>query len=103
MDMQNVNSLVSAQNSPCPVCKGQQFEWGRLGRQVYYVPGDDFWVMRGFQYIRVRRCLNCNHLLSFADQELTRKQRQTVLPIIVIAVLLAALAAFLPLITAIHR
>ena len=103
MNSQNIAYMDALKNSPCPVCKGQNFEWGRLGRQIYYVPGTNLWSSRGMQYISTRRCMQCNHLLSFADQDLTTKQRQTVTPIIVVAVIFALLAALLPMLLTLHR
>ncbi len=91
MDNPNVALMDTAQKSPCPVCNGREFEWGRVGQQVYYVPGDNMWTIRGYQRIRARRCVQCNNLLTFVDPELTRKQRLMVLPIIIIAVALGLL------------
>jgi hypothetical protein len=102
MNSPNEAYAETFKNSPCPVCKGQTFEWGRLAR-VYYVPGTSLWSSRGLQYISTRRCLQCNHLLSFADQDLTRKQRQIVMPVIIIAILLALLGAILPMLLTLHR
>ncbi len=57
--------------TPCAVCGGQAFEWGRLAGQVVYIPGLSFWGRKGRQVIKVRRCLQCNNLLQFSDDELT--------------------------------
>ena len=87
----------------CPVCGGQEFEWGRIGGQVVYRPGDSFWKLGGYQYIRARRCLQCNNLLQFTDPELTRRQNKVVAVIIVIAILAVIFAALLPIMLAASR
>ena len=82
----------------CPVCGGTDFEWGRLGGQTYYVPGESMWRWRGYQYIRMRRCLQCNNLLPFTDSSLTQRQNRVIILIIVVAISLALLAGLvLPL------
>jgi hypothetical protein len=87
----------------CPVCGGEDFEWGRIGGQVVYRPGDNLWKVRGYQYIRARRCLRCNNLLQFADPELTRRQNKVVVVSVVVAVLFTLLAIMLPLMLASSR
>ncbi len=81
---------------PCPVCGGTEFEWGRLGGQTYYVPGQSMWRWRGYQYIRIRRCLQCNNLLQFADPGLTSKTNRTVFVIVVLVLIFVAMAGLLP-------
>ncbi len=81
----------------CPVCGGQDFEKGRLGGQAYYIPGDSLWRLRGYQYVRIWRCLQCNHLMQFADPELSKQRNQMVLFIVILVVLLALAAIALPL------
>ncbi len=83
----------------CPVCGGTEFEWGRLGGQTYYVPGESMWRWRGYQYIRTRRCLQCNNLLQFADASLTQRQNRVIILIVVVTVALLVLAGIvLPLV-----
>ncbi len=84
--------------SKCPVCGGTEFEWGRLGGQTYYVPGESMWRMRGWQYIRTRRCMQCNNLLQFADADMTRKQNRMIVGIVILALVLVFFAALLPVI-----
>src|SRR5690349_2156157 len=57
--------------TPCAVCGGQEFEWGRLAGQVVYIPCLNFWGRKGRQVIKVRRCFQFNNLLQFSDDELT--------------------------------
>ena len=54
MYKQKNDFLDPYQQSKCPVCGGEEFEWGRLGGQTYYVPGESMWRLRGWQYIRTR-------------------------------------------------
>jgi hypothetical protein len=83
----------------CPVCGGADFEWGRLGGQTYYVPGESVWKWRGYQYIRTRRCLQCDNLLHFTDASLTQRQNRVMVLIIAVALALLVLAGIvLPLV-----
>jgi hypothetical protein len=75
--------------TPCTVCGGQEFEWGRLAGQVYYIPSVNLWRRKGRQVIKLRRCLRCNNLLPFSDAELTRQQnRATVVVLIIVFAIL---------------
>ncbi len=103
-----IDDMYKAKNdfleqSKCPVCGGEDFEWGRIGGQAVYRPGDSLWKVRGYQYIRARRCLQCNNLLQFTDPDLTRRQNRLIIVIVVIAVLLALFAVILPFILASSR
>ncbi len=68
-----------------------------------YRPGDNLWTMRGYQYIRARRCLQCNNLLQFADPELTRRQNKVIVVVVLVAVLFTLLAIMIPLMLASPR
>ncbi len=84
--------------SKCPVCGGTEFEWGRLGGQTYYVPGESMWRWRGYKFIRTRRCVQCNNLLQFADESLTKQQNKMIVWIVGVVVFLVLLGAILPFI-----
>ena len=71
------NDFIDPQ-TPCAICGGQEFEWGRLAGQVYYLPGLSVWGRKGRQVIKLRRCLRCNNLLQFSDNELTRQQNRAI-------------------------
>src|SRR5690349_14170372 len=87
----------------CPVCGGEAFEWGRIAGQAVYRPGDSLWKVHGHQYIRARRCLQCNNLLQFADTELTRRQNRIIAIVVVVAILFVVLAVMLPLVLTASR
>jgi hypothetical protein len=84
---------------PCPVCGGQEFEWGRLAGGQYgigYVPGFSMWQIKRGQAIKVRRCLQCNNLLQFTDEELTNRNRRAMTIILVIAFMVLGAAICFP-------
>jgi hypothetical protein len=85
------------EESKCPVCGGEEFEWGRIAGQAVYRPGDSLWALRGHQYIRARRCLQCNNLLQFADPTLTRRQNMVVFVFVIFLILIFMCAFMLPL------
>jgi hypothetical protein len=87
----------------CPVCGGDAFEWGRIAGQVVYRPGDRLWKLGGSQYIRARRCLQCNNLVQFTDPELTRRQNRILGIVLAVVFLIILLAVMLPLIMASSR
>jgi hypothetical protein len=94
MYQQPVDPRELTYQSKCPVCGGESFEWGRLGGQTYYVPGQNMWRMRNYQYVRIRRCLTCNNLLAFTDPEMSARYRRmtyTVVVLVLIGVLFAVL------------
>jgi len=97
--MYQANDEATYQQSKCPVCGGQDFEWGRLGGQAYYLPSMSAWAMKGRQVIKVRRCLRCSALIPFTDPALTRQFNRLVAVIAVVAigfaVLIAALSMFM--------
>src|SRR5262245_40055008 len=80
---------------PCPICGGTEFEWGRPGGQVFYIPGDRWWTGKGRQAIRLRRCLQCNNLQQFTDLELTRRVESMTIAAVVIVAVVFVLVAFL--------
>jgi hypothetical protein len=82
---------------PCPVCGGQEFEWGRLAGQVYYIPGFSLWRGKGRQVIKIRRCLQCNNLLQFSDEQLTRQQTRAAMIAVVVVLLIVGTAVCFPL------
>ena len=91
----DVNSLLL--DSKCPVCGNNEFEWGYLSYQTYYVPGPySLWrtQTRNRQMIKVRRCLRCNNILQFTDAETTRRVNRSVTMVAVVAI---AFAVFLGL------
>lgn len=86
---------------PCLICGGQEFEWGRLAGQVYYVPGFSLWGSKGRQSIKIRRCLQCNNLLQFSDEELTSRQmRVLTITLVIVFMVLGAVICFPVLLTA---
>ncbi len=89
------NSQIDAK---CPVCGSDVFEWGRMSAGAYYVPGSIRWDKRARQVIRVRRCLRCNNLMQFTDQDLTRRQAQLTTLIVVVSLIIGLLAVALPII-----
>ncbi len=102
---QNNDAANEYLQKKCPVCDNQEFEWGRLGGQVYYLPGTSIWSSRGRQVIRIRRCLRCNNLLQFTDQDLTRTQSRSMMLIAAFFIIIALLLAIGPvlLLHAPHR
>src|SRR5258708_853829 len=78
--------------TPCSVCGGQAFEWGRLAGQVFYIPSLNFWGRKGRQVIKIRRCLQCNNLLQFSDEVLTQQQNRAMW--IAVAIVLAVMGVF---------
>ncbi len=97
MYKQKNDFLDSYLEGKCPVCGGTEFEWGRLGGQTYYVPGNSMWRFRGWQYIRTRRCVQCNNLLQFADADMTKQQNKMIYVIIGIVLVMALFAGVLPM------
>jgi len=75
------------QQSKCPVCGSQDFEWGRL--QAYYVPGTSLWSAKGRQMVKARRCLRCNNLLQFTDTARTAQFNRIVIVIVAISLLIS--------------
>ena len=51
----------------CFVCGKQHYEWGHTEGLVleHYTPGPPTGLLSGKDYIRVRRCLECNNLQLF--------------------------------------
>lgn len=79
----------------CPVCGGNDFEWGRLGGQVGYYPGTEFWKVAMPRVVMARRCLKCNNLLSFVDEEMTSQRQKLMILVFVGAVGIALLIMLL--------
>ncbi len=78
--------------APCPVCGGTDFEWGTL-YQARHRPGRPIW---GYgKVITTRRCLSCDNILLFVDEEATRKQNQYIWLIVAIAILAPLLILFI--------
>ncbi len=99
MVQQPIDSREMSTRGKCPVCGGENFEWGHLGGQAYYVPGQNIWRLgRNYQYMRVRRCLTCNNLLVFADPELSKRTWRLTMLIVTLVIVLALVAIVLPLI-----
>ena len=72
--------------SKCPVCGGTEFEWGRASGT--YVAGPRRVLsMRGIRVFRARRCIQCNNVLSFVDEELSRRQNELALALTIFMVL----------------
>ena len=86
----------------CPICGSTDFEWGRLSAQTVYYPDSSMWKVRGRQLVKVRRCRQCNNLMTFADPDRTR-QLNTMALVIVIVVFVILLAVFLPALLGVHR
>jgi hypothetical protein len=86
--------------TPCAVCGGQEFEWGRLAGQVYYIPSANLWRRKGRQVIKIRRCLQCNNLLQFSDDELTRQQNRAMVVVLIIVFAVMSVVVCLSLLPA---
>ncbi len=87
------------QETKCPICGGQNFEWGLLAG-AYYLPGTSLWSMRGRQAIKVRRCVQCNNVVAFIDPVLMRGQTRLALLIALIAIAISILIAVLSILAA---
>jgi hypothetical protein len=59
-----------SQNQPkCPICQGDQFEWGNLiAHGLQFHPEKESWLEKNFTFgysIRTRVCLSCGNLQLF--------------------------------------
>lgn len=68
---------------PCSVCGGNEFEWGILNGGWYAKSFMSF----SYKMIRVRRCLNCNNLLQFIDEERSRQYMMMIIVLVIIVVI----------------
>jgi len=98
--MFNAKNDSNDPQTPCAVCGGQEFEWGRLAGQVYYIPGLNLWARKGRQVIKIRRCLQCNNLLQFGDDELTQQQNRAVVIVLIIVFAIVGVVVCLSLVPA---
>ncbi|HVO41122.1 MAG TPA: hypothetical protein VMT34_00795, partial [Aggregatilineales bacterium] len=57
--------------------------------------GKSLWNFWNYQYIRVRRCLQCNNLLVFADPDLARQGKRFALIVVVVIALIGLFFAIL--------
>jgi hypothetical protein len=103
MDSQYNSYIDPHQQGKCPVCGGETFEWGRLAGQSYYLPGESLWRVSGRQVIKIRRCLQCNNLLSFTDPNLSRQQNVMIAIVLLIVFISLLLGFVLPIFFTVHR
>jgi hypothetical protein len=57
-------------HSPCHICGGTEFEWGRLidqGNVAFKT--DKSGLFGGFKYIQARECLACGNVQSFTARK----------------------------------
>src|SRR5262245_8739400 len=78
-------STDPALQRPCPVCGGTEFEWGRSN--MVYRAGTGWFAWRSPTYSMARRCVQCNNVLSFLSEDLSRQQNQIALAVIIFAIL----------------
>ena len=75
------------QHNKCPVCDGQDFEWGQF--QGSYVPGSSFWSPQKRQLLKARRCVRCNNVLQFTDPQATVRRNKSMIIIVTVAIMIA--------------
>lgn len=79
-----------ANQVPCPMCNGTHYEWGWL-HHAWYNPKS--WLPWKHKLVTVRRCLNCNNLLEFVDEQ--RSRRSYLIRLVLSITMLAFVAAML--------
>jgi predicted nucleic-acid-binding Zn-ribbon protein len=89
------STLINPQE--CPICGGRDFEVG-ISNTVF---AKGTFRLRGNKMMRAVRCLNCNYVMSFVDEEFTRRNNQRVWLIVgfIIAFYLCAIIAALMVIS----
>jgi len=83
------------QESKCPVCGGQEFEWGQF--QGAFTPGSSFWSPQKRQLLKARRCVRCNNVLQFTDPQGTVRRNNRVIIIVTVVIMIAVALAVIPL------
>jgi hypothetical protein len=82
------------QQNECPVCAGQDFEWGQF--QGYYIPGKSIWSPQKRQMLKARRCVRCNNVLQFTDPQATVQRNNMVIIAITVAIMITLVLIAIP-------